>query len=65
MPTAMSQPGSMMVVANEPRESLNLRVSPDLKRQVEEYARQVGISVNAAACVLLAEGLRTERRRGR
>jgi predicted HicB family RNase H-like nuclease len=46
-----------------PRESLNLRVSPDLKRQIEAYAQRVGISVNAAACVLLAEALREERRR--
>ncbi|MGK5446615.1 toxin-antitoxin system HicB family antitoxin [Streptomyces radiopugnans] len=47
------------------RESLNLRVPPDLKRQIEEYADRVGISINAAACVLLAEGLRMERRRER
>ncbi|MGW1745741.1 toxin-antitoxin system HicB family antitoxin [Streptomyces sp. NPDC002092] len=45
------------------RESLNLRVPPDLKRQVEEHADQAGISINAAACILLAEGLRAERRR--
>jgi predicted HicB family RNase H-like nuclease len=55
--------GSILVV--DQRESLNLRVPPELKRQVEEYARRAGISVNAAACVLLAEGLRTERRRDR
>ncbi|MGW7410619.1 toxin-antitoxin system HicB family antitoxin [Streptomyces sp. NPDC054833] len=47
------------------RESLNLRVSPDLKRRIEAYAERVGISINAAACVLLAEGLRTEQRRER
>ncbi|WP_158239697.1 toxin-antitoxin system HicB family antitoxin [Streptomyces carminius] len=47
------------------RESLNLRVPPDLKRQIEAYAERVGISINAAACVLLVEGLRTERRRER
>ncbi|MEU6241580.1 toxin-antitoxin system HicB family antitoxin [Streptomyces sp. NPDC047024] len=47
------------------RESLNLRVAPELKRQIEEYAERVGISINAAACVLLAEGLRVERRRDR
>jgi predicted HicB family RNase H-like nuclease len=51
-----------MVVA-EVRESLNLRVPPEVKRQVEAYARQRGISVNAAACVLLAEALRAERRK--
>jgi predicted HicB family RNase H-like nuclease len=47
----------------EPRESLNLRVPPALKRQVEEYAERAGISVNAAACILLAEAVRAERRR--
>ncbi|MGP4088170.1 hypothetical protein [Streptomyces sp. KR55] len=47
------------------RESLNLRVPPDVKRQVEEYARGAGISLNAAACVLLADALRRERRRQR
>jgi hypothetical protein len=34
-----------------------------LKRQVEEYARRAGISINAAAWVLLAEALRLELRR--
>jgi predicted HicB family RNase H-like nuclease len=61
----MSHSGSIVVVDNEPRESLNLRVPTDLKRRVEEYARQFGISVNAAACVLLAEALRVEQRRGK
>jgi predicted HicB family RNase H-like nuclease len=55
----------LVVARGERRESLNLRVSPSLKRQIEEYAERVGISINAAACVLLAEGLRTERRRER
>jgi predicted HicB family RNase H-like nuclease len=45
--------------------SLNLRVPPELKRQVAEYAQRTGISINAAACVLLADGLRAERRRDR
>lgn len=45
------------------RASLNLRVPPELKRRIEEYATQAGISINAAACVLLAEGLRAEERR--
>ncbi len=58
--------GSIMVVTRgEPRESLNLRVPPALKRQVEEYAERAGISVNAAACVLLTEALVIERRRNR
>ena len=34
-----------------------------IKRQVEEYAQRAGISVNAAASVLLVEALRAERRR--
>src|SRR5512147_2825543 len=63
---AHSRSGSILVVARgDRRESLNLRVSPDLKRQIEAYAERVGISINAAACVLLAEGLRAERRRER
>ncbi|MFH8474804.1 toxin-antitoxin system HicB family antitoxin [Streptomyces sp. NPDC018000] len=45
------------------RESLNLRIPPELKRQVEGYAHRAGISLNAAACVLLADALRLERRR--
>lgn len=49
----------------EPRESLNLRVPPDLKRKIEAHAQRMGISINAAACVLLTEGLRSERRRDR
>lgn len=40
-----------------------MRVLPGLKRQVEAYAAQLGISVNAASAVLLAEGLRADRRR--
>ncbi|WP_344270793.1 toxin-antitoxin system HicB family antitoxin [Actinomadura napierensis] len=45
------------------RESLNLRVPPALKRRIEQYAEQSGISINAAACMLLDEGLRSEERR--
>ncbi|WP_157987113.1 toxin-antitoxin system HicB family antitoxin [Streptomyces atratus] len=51
------------MVRGDRRESLNLRVPPDLKRQVEEYADETGISINAAACILLAEALRVEWRR--
>jgi predicted HicB family RNase H-like nuclease len=61
----MSHCGSIVVVTDAPRESLNLRVPPTLKRQVEAYAKRAGISVNAAVCVLLAEALRAERRRDR
>jgi predicted HicB family RNase H-like nuclease len=48
-----------------PRESLNLRVPPELKRQIEEYSAEVGISINAACIVILTEGLRAERLRQR
>jgi len=53
----------LVVVRGAFRESLNLRVAPELKRQIEAYAQRVGISVNAAACVLLAEGVRAEGRK--
>jgi predicted HicB family RNase H-like nuclease len=55
----------LVVARGDRRESLNLRVPPELKRQVEEFADAAGISINAAACILLAEGLRAERRRTR
>lgn len=42
------------------RVSLHLRVPPALKQQVRRYARQAGISDNAAACVLLAAAIRAE-----
>lgn len=53
----------MVVVRGAPRQSLNLRVSPELKQQVEEYAQVKGVSINAAAILLLAEGIRAERRK--
>lgn len=53
----------MVVVIGAPRESLNLRVPPELKTEVEAYAQVKGVSVNAAAILLLGEGLRAERRR--
>lgn len=53
----------MVVIRGEPRESLNLRIPPALKRQVEEYAQRTGISVNAAATLLLSAAVRAERRR--
>jgi radical SAM protein with 4Fe4S-binding SPASM domain len=37
------------------RESLNLLVSPEVKRKVEEFAKAAGISTNAAASVFLAD----------
>jgi predicted HicB family RNase H-like nuclease len=51
------------MVRGEPRESLNLRVSPELKRQIEGYADANGVSINAAASVLLTKALKAERRR--
>lgn len=47
----------MVVTRGAPRESLNLRVPPDLKRRVVEYATHTGISINSAAVVLLGEAL--------
>ncbi|MFE3327124.1 hypothetical protein [Streptomyces sp. NPDC059176] len=47
------------------RESLNLRVPPDVKRRFEVRAERVDTSINVAVCVLLPEGLRAERRRER
>lgn len=62
--SSFPESGSILVVIRgASRESLNLRVPPALKRQVEEYAEQAGISINAAACLLLGEGLRAEDRR--
>jgi predicted HicB family RNase H-like nuclease len=53
----------LVVARGDVRESLNLRVSPELKRRVEEFADRAGISINAAASLLLAEGIRVQRRR--
>ena len=53
----------MVVVRGAPRESLNLRVPLELKQHVEEYAQMKGVSINAAAILLLGEGIRAERRR--
>ena len=39
----------------DPRESLNLLVSPEVKRRVTEFAQVAGISTNAAASVFLAD----------
>jgi predicted HicB family RNase H-like nuclease len=53
----------MVVVRGAPRESLNLRVPPELKAQVDGYAEAKGISINSAAILLLTAGLRAERRK--
>ena len=38
-------------------------MTPGIKREIEGYARTIGIPVNSAAAVLLVEGLKAERRR--
>ena len=60
----MQSASIVLVIQGQPKESLYLRVPPELKRQVEGYAEARGISVNAAASVLLAEALRAVRERG-
>ena len=45
------------MVVTEPRELLSLRVPAPMKRQITDYAQCAGISVNAAASLLLAVGL--------
>ena len=43
------------------KEPLNLRLSPNLKRKVEDYAARTGISLNAAASILIDKGLTSEK----
>ena len=40
-----------------------IRMTPTLKQQLKEYAERHGVSVNAAACVLLADALSAAKRR--
>lgn len=47
----------------EVRESLNLRIPASLKRQISDYADDSGVTINAAATLLLAAALKAERRR--
>ena len=42
------------------RASLNLRIPTDLKAKIEAYARRTGITLNAAACVLLGKAIDDE-----
>lgn len=49
----------MVVIRGAERQSLNLRVSPDIKHGVEAYAEANGISINAAASVLLTQALKS------
>lgn len=51
----------MVVAVNQKRESLHLRVVPELKRQIEAYARETGVPISAGAVFLLKAGLRAER----
>lgn len=44
------------------RASLNLRIPPPLKARIEDYAARMGLSLNAAASVLLDRGLRAAQR---
>lgn len=48
------------------REALNLRVMPEMKQQVEQYADAHGVPINAAAIMLLVAGLdKTKRQTAR
>ena len=42
---------------------VNTRMDPELKRQLEEYAKRRGMSVNAAVLGFILDGLRAEKRR--
>ena len=41
------------------------RMPSEMKQQLEEFAERNGISVNAAVCLFVANGLRADKRRGR
>ena len=47
-----------------PREDLHLRAPAELKRRIEAYAAERGLTVNAAALILLRGALDREGRRG-
>ena len=42
------------------KESLNLRVTPQLKAAVKSYAEAKGLSINTAATLLIEEGARSQ-----
>ena len=42
---------------------VNTRMDPGLKRQLEEYAKRRGMSVNAAVLGFILDGLNRERQR--
>lgn len=52
-----------MADENDRRARLQLRVSPEIREAVRDYAAQTGMNLNAAAIALIREGLRTERER--
>lgn len=65
-PQECYQSGSVLVVTKKQsreKESLNLRVPPELKQRVVEYANQNDLSYNKAACILLGKGLQTAARK--
>lgn len=47
----------MLAMSKAPRVVLHLRVLPDLKHQVEEFATATGLSINASGVLLLHMGL--------
>lgn len=51
----------LVMTESPPRESLHLRVVPELKRQIEAYARETGVPTSSAAVFLLMAGIRMER----
>ena len=46
-----------------PRVQVNTRMDPELKRQLEEYAKRRGMSVNAAVLGFIIDGLKADKRR--
>lgn len=58
-----SKNGSISVVPKDNRESLNLRVTSELKQHVADHAEELGISLNAAAILLITEGVKAKRGR--
>jgi hypothetical protein len=52
-----------MVAPRNQRESMHIRMPPDMKRDVEDYAGRNGMSLNSATCQLVASALRLERLR--
>jgi antitoxin component of RelBE/YafQ-DinJ toxin-antitoxin module len=51
-------------MATNERAELRLRVTPELKHQIEDYADKLGIPTNTAAILLLTEALRQHKKAG-